>query len=77
MPADDIPITPVTGYRQLTAEELALMNEGKALAIQVGAFIGKLMADPDTDKRWVNIGQTQLQQGFMAALRGVARPTTF
>lgn len=26
----------ITGYRQLNAEEAALMNEGKALAVQVG-----------------------------------------
>ena len=28
----------ITGYRDLTAEEISLMNEGKALAEQVGAF---------------------------------------
>jgi hypothetical protein len=68
---------PITGYRTLTETEIATMNEGKALAVQVGAFIDKLMADPATDKRWVAIGKTQLQQGFMAAMRGVAQPTTF
>lgn len=68
---------PITGYRTLTEAEIAAMNEGKALAVQVGAFIDKLMADPATDKRWVSIGKTQLQQGFMATLRGIAQPTTF
>lgn len=67
----------IKGYRDLSPEEIALMNEGKALAEQVGVFVEKLRAHPDTDKRWVAIGQTQLQQGFMAAIRGVARPTTF
>lgn len=67
----------IRGYRDLSAEEIALMNEGKALAEQVGAFVDKLMADPRTDKRWVAIGKTHLQQGFMAAIRGVAQPTTF
>ncbi len=32
----------ITGYRQLTADEAALMNEGKALAEQCGAYIAKL-----------------------------------
>ena len=73
---DHVP-PPITGYRTLSQDEVDLMNEGKALAVQVGAFIEKLKAHRDTDKRWVAVGQTQLQQGFMAAIRGVARPTTF
>ena len=32
----------ITGYRQLTADEAALINEGKALAEQCGAYIAKL-----------------------------------
>ena len=32
----------VTGYRQLSEAEVVLMNEGKALAEQVGAFVEKL-----------------------------------
>jgi hypothetical protein len=68
---------PITGYRTLTESEIAAMNEGKALAVQIGEWIDRLMADPSTDKRWVAIGKTHLQQGFMAALRGIAQPTTF
>lgn len=67
----------ITGYRDLSEQEVAAMNEGKALAETVGAWIDRLLADPATDKRWVAIGKTQLQQGFMAALRGIAQPTTF
>ncbi len=73
----------ITGYRQLSEAEVALMNEGKALAEQVGAYIAKLRAvdnsagHPPLDQRWVSIGATQLQQGFMAVIRGIAQPTTF
>jgi RyR domain len=73
----------ITGYRQLSPEEAALMNEGKALAEQVGAYINKLRTAPGTpatgsvDQRWVSVGATQLQQGFMAAIRAIARPETF
>ncbi len=69
--------TPITGYRVLSETEIAMMNEGKALAVQVGEFIDKLIADPNMDKRWLFIGKTQLQQGFMATLRGIAKPNTF
>jgi hypothetical protein len=80
----------ITGYRQLSEAEVALMNEGKALAQQVGAFIDKLRthkgtpcvegdnrSDPALDQRWISIGATQLQQGFMAVTRGIAQPSTF
>ena len=67
----------ITGYRDLSQEEIDLMNEGKALAEQCGAFIAKLEAYEEADKRNVALGKTNLQQGFMWAIRAVARPTTF
>ena len=67
----------VTGYRQLTAEDAQLMNEGKALAVKCGEYIAKLRGTPGLDQRWVSIGATDLQTGFMAAIRGIAQPTTF
>lgn len=82
----------ITGYRQLTEEEVALMNEGKALAEQCGEYIAKLrnrdaeiaatmqnVANPPRtlDQRWISIGATDLQRGFMAVIRGIAQPTTF
>lgn len=67
----------IKGYRDLTQVEIDLMNEGKALAEQCGSFIAKLEATEATDKRSVAIGKTNLQQGFMWAIRGVAKPTTF
>ena len=82
----------ITGYRQLSEAEVALMNEGKALAEQCGAFIAKLRTQaalvPDQapndgttlqplDQRWISIGATDLQRGFVAVIRGIAQPTTF
>lgn len=75
----------IVGYRQLSQAEADLMNEGKALAVQVGAWIEKLQGmgqktdevPSGLDQRWVAIGKTQLQQGFMAAIMGIAQPTTF
>ncbi len=69
----------IKGYRDLTQEEINLMNEGKALAEQCGAFVEKLRAfnAPSPDQRWVSIGATELQQGFMALIRSIAKPTTF
>lgn len=67
----------IKGYRDLSQAEIDLMNEGKELAEKCGAFIAKLEADSTTDKRKVALGKTNLQQGFMWAIRAVAQPTTF
>lgn len=80
----------ITGYRQLSEAEVALMNEGKALAEACGAYIARLRAYVPTgdepsdhvpggtlDQRWISLGATDLQRGFMAVIRGIAQPTTF
>lgn len=67
----------IKGYRDLSQEEIDMMNEGKALAVQVGAWIEKLQANGSLDQRCVATGKTNLQQGFMWAIRGIAQPTTF
>jgi len=93
MTNETIPVTPVTGYRSVTREQLELVEEGKKLALEVGVYIEKLerlrpersapgetpLDDPDknTEGRWVAIGKTQLQQGFMALFRSVFRPEGF
>lgn len=78
----------ITGYRQLSEAEVALMNEGKALAAACGDYVAKLRGyTPENtagvkpgstlDQRWISIGATDLQTGFMAVIRGIAQPTTF
>ena len=67
----------IKGYRDLSQEEINLMNEAKSLAVQVGDLVAKIQATPLTDKRWASIGQTDLQKGFMSLIRAVAQPTTF
>lgn len=67
----------IKGYRDLSQAEIDAMNEGKALAEQCGEWIKKLRATDGLDQRWVSIGATHMQEGFMAAIRGIAQPTTF
>lgn len=67
----------IKGYRDLSQEEIDLMNEAKVLAEQVGDLVNKIRVTESTDGRWVSIGQTDLQKGFMAIIRGIAQPTTF
>lgn len=67
----------IKGYRDLSQEEIDMMNEAKELAEKVKVLTNKLMISGETDKRWVSIGVTDLQKGFMSIIRGIAKPTTF
>jgi len=67
----------ITGYRDLTAEEIELMNEVKALAEQAGALVNRLALTPSVDSDWAVEGKVDLQKGFMCLVRSIAKPTTF
>ena len=77
----------ITSYRQLTEEEVKWMNEIKRVAIEVGELIDVMERcahlDPTlkdslhADLRWISIGRTDLQKGFMSLTRAVAKPTSF
>lgn len=67
----------IKGYRDLSAEEIALMNDIKDQGERLGDLVKKLRETAGLDQRWVSIGATDLQTGLMALVRGVAQPTTF
>jgi hypothetical protein len=67
----------IRGYRDLTQDEIESMNKCKSVAVQVGQLCDAVEALPGVDKRWVAIGRTDLQKGFMALIRGIAKPETF
>lgn len=68
----------ITGYRELSEEEITLMNEIKnTVGSQLEDLVNKLSEMEHTDKRWLAIGKTDLQTGLMALVRSIAKPTTF
>ena len=67
----------ITGYRDLSEGEIAAMNNIKAKAIEIGELVKELEQKAWVDTRWVAIGKTDLQTGFMALVRSVAKPETF
>lgn len=67
----------IKGYRDLSQEEIDAMNAVKAKAEEVGTLISSLESMTDSDKRWVAVAKTDLQKGFMAAVRAIAKPTSF
>ena len=67
----------ISGYRELTEHEIALMNQIKAHGEALGDLVEQLRTTTGLDQHWVSIGATDLQKGLMALTRGVAQPTTF
>lgn len=81
----------IEGYRDLTAEEIALINEAKELAEQVRNLVERVNRLPSTvlaegdapptittdPIRAISIARTDLQTGFMWLIRSITRPTTF
>jgi hypothetical protein len=65
---------PVQGYQPQSDEKVGTVNINKTLEELILRQLDRLQSDPDTDKRWVAIARTQLEQGFMAMNRSVFKP---
>lgn len=61
----------IKGYRDLTQEEINLINECKQKAVECGQLCDKLQATIGIDPRWFAIGKTDLQKGFMSIIRSI------
>lgn len=69
----------ITGYRELTQAEINLMNEAKQREIEALGLIERLQerfkAEGDSESlRWLSIAKTDIQKGFMALVRSIAKP---
>lgn len=68
----------IVGYRELTPDEIEIINDIKAQANNLGAVFTVLESrNSEVDKRWLAIAKTHLQQGFMAMVRAIAKPEGF
>ena len=66
----------IKGYRELDQDDIDLMNEVKGLGRGLDDIIRKL-GTKDSDKRWLAIGKTHLQEGLMALTRAISKPDFF
>lgn len=66
----------IKGYRELSQEEINLMNMVKRQGEALELLIARIETEA-VDKRWISIGKTHLQQGLMALTRAIAQPTFF
>ncbi len=80
----------ISGYRELSQDEIDLMNEIKAKGVELGEMIGRVKSSPlnepdaaayfwfETEReRWSSEAATTLQTGIMQLVRAVALPQGF
>ena len=67
----------IKGYRELDEVEILIMNDIKMAGEALGVLVDRLRGHSHLDQRWVSIGATDLQKGFMALTRAVAKPESF
>jgi hypothetical protein len=64
----------IKGYRQLDSMDIQIINHNKQIEELVLKSLDSLETYPEIDKRWLAIGRTLIEQGFMAMNRSIARP---
>ncbi|WP_304455965.1 hypothetical protein [Nocardiopsis sp. YSL2] len=64
----------VTGYRQHPQDRIDIVNRVKAAENELGDLVAELQARDGVDQRMLELGRTNLQQGFMWLVRSVFQP---
>ena len=67
----------IKGYRDLTEGEISAMNAVKSEAERIGILFEELESNKSLDQHWVSIAKSDIQKGFMSAIRAIAQPTSF
>lgn len=65
---------PVKGYQPQSDKNVETVNINKQLEELFLRQLDKLAEDPLTDKRWIAIARTNMEQSFMAMNRAVFQP---
>lgn len=65
---------PVAGYRPQDDDAVSKVNGLKQHEERVLRALDALREDPQIDQRWLAIGRSSIEQGFMAANRAVFKP---
>ena len=66
---------PVSGYKPQTDDKVQLVNLNKGLEERVLLQLDALAKNTDVDPRWLAIGRTAIENGFMAVNRSVFKPS--
>lgn len=65
---------PVSGYKPQSEERVALVNRNKEIEEQTLRIFDELHGNPHIDQRWLAIGRTSIESGFMAMNRAIFQP---
>ena len=65
---------PVSGYKPQSANNIDLVNRNKEIEEKVLLILNSLRDVDGIDSRWLAIGRTSIEQGFMAVNRSIFRP---
>lgn len=65
---------PVAGYRPQSEAAVATVNHLKHMEERLLRLLDVMAMGPEIDKRWLKVGRTAIQQGFMAVNRSVFKP---
>lgn len=65
---------PVAGYRSQPTDKIHLVNANKAAEETILRLLDQLGKRHDIDKRWLAIGRTAIENGWMAVNRAIFQP---
>ncbi len=64
----------ISGYRDLTQEEIDAINSVKEAETSFGELWRQITALDGIDKRWASIARTHIEEGCSALVRSIAQP---
>jgi len=67
----------IQGYRDLTLEEIGVINRCKEVGVELGVLVQLVQQIEGVDQRAAALGKSYLQTGLMWLIRSVARPEGF
>lgn len=65
---------PIPAYRDQGDDAIATVRKMKQSEERLLRALDEMVGDPAFDQRWLAIGRTQIEQGFMAVNRSVFKP---
>lgn len=66
---------PVSGYTKQTESKIEMVNHNKVVEENILRMLDKLAEMEEIDKRWLAIGRTHIEEGFMCINRSIFKPT--
>jgi len=66
---------PVSGYTSQPQVKVDAVNGNKKIEEQILQILDLLKENNEIDQRWLAIGRTHIEEGFMAINRSIFKPT--